>query len=408
MWRYHPIRKTYETLSTGTTNPWGHDWDAQGELFFSNTVAGHFYYNVVGGHFSRNGTLDPNPRVYQMQEHHADHFHFDTGKGWQNSRDGAANDLGGGHAHSGAMIYLGNNWPEEYRGQFFTINLHGRRVNTETMERHGGGFVAKHSPDFLTSDDPWFRTLDLSYGPDGGVYIIDWSDTGECHERNGVHRTSGRIYKITYGTPAPLTPFDLRKLPAETLIALHRSPNEWFVRQARLILSERSAVARAPADVLRSFVGAMTRDQDRAVRLRVMLTLFSMDALDDEFFLAKTLQSDEAMRAWGVRRLTDKFPLDGPLGPVAQEPASAAKLTHAAGLIGPLLLKLAATDPSGLVRLTLASSLQRLPVGQRAPIALALVGRQEDQDDHDLPLLVWYGLSPVGDVDPAALVPVAQ
>jgi len=42
---------------------------------------------------------------------------------------------------------------------------------------------------------------ELSYGPDGGVFVLDWSDTGECHEYSGVHRTSGRIYKITYGQP---------------------------------------------------------------------------------------------------------------------------------------------------------------------------------------------------------------
>jgi len=38
--------------------------------------------------------------------------------------------------------------------------------------------------------------MELSYGPDGGVFVLDWSDTGECHEYSGVHRTSGRIYKI--------------------------------------------------------------------------------------------------------------------------------------------------------------------------------------------------------------------
>src|SRR6266849_609884 len=27
MWRYHPQRKVVEALSSGTTNPWGHDWN---------------------------------------------------------------------------------------------------------------------------------------------------------------------------------------------------------------------------------------------------------------------------------------------------------------------------------------------------------------------------------------------
>jgi len=42
IWRYHPGRKVVEVLTHGTTNPWGHDWDANGELFFVNTVMATF------------------------------------------------------------------------------------------------------------------------------------------------------------------------------------------------------------------------------------------------------------------------------------------------------------------------------------------------------------------------------
>lgn len=407
MWRYHPLRKTYETLSTGTTNPWGHDWDAQGELFFSNTVAGHFYYNVVGGHFSRNGTLDPNPRVYQMLEHHADHYHFDTGKGWANSRDGVANDRGGGHAHSGAMIYLGDNWPEEYRGKFFTINLHGRRVNTEVIERHGAGFVAKHAPDFAVSDDPWFRTLDLSYGPDGGVYIIDWSDTGECHERNGVHRTSGRIYKVTFGDPALRPAFDLHKSSDRNLVDLHRSSNQWFVRQSRLVLAERYANGRPPAETVQALKSMAVDSRSSQLGLQAVLTLFGLNVIDETFYEG-ALTADPQNRPWIVRLLTDRFPLDGPLGPIAQEEKTADYVSKEAGRMAAKLVEQSMTCSTGLERLTLASALQRLPVSQRPQLASTLVSRPEYRDDHDLPLLVWYGLIPVADVDPAALVPVAQ
>ena len=31
---YHPKRKTVEVLAHGTVNPWGHDWDEHGELFY--------------------------------------------------------------------------------------------------------------------------------------------------------------------------------------------------------------------------------------------------------------------------------------------------------------------------------------------------------------------------------------
>ncbi|PYM11215.1 MAG: hypothetical protein DME18_14565 [Verrucomicrobia bacterium] len=180
-----------------------------------------------------------------------------------------ANDLGGGHAHIGMMIYQGDNWPAEYRGRLFTLNLHGRRANQEILERRGSGYVGKHAPDFFIAGDPWFRGMELSYGPDGGAFVLDWSDTGECHEYTGVHRTSGRIYKITYdgkgsaaasavatgaspvapratggfsGAPKPAREtraVDLAKLSASELVNLHTHANEWFARQARLELAAR-------------------------------------------------------------------------------------------------------------------------------------------------------------------------
>jgi len=70
-------------------------------------------------------------------------------------------------------------------------------------------------------------------------------------------------------------------------------------------------------------------------------------------------------------------------------------------------VRAAKTDSSGLVRLALASTLQRLPVSQRADLAAPLLARKEDANDHNLPLLIWYGLIPVADADPAALTRLA-
>ncbi len=64
---------------------------------------------------------------------------------------------------------------------------------------------------------------------------------------------------------------------------------------------------------------------------------------------------------------------------------------------------MAQEDPSGLVRLTLASTLQRLPVAQRPTLAAPLLAHKEDASDHNLPLLIWYGLIPVADADPSTL-----
>lgn len=85
--------------------------------------------------------------------------------------------------------------------------MHGRRTNVERLEPHGTSYVGKHEPDVFNASDTFFCGIDIRQGPDGNVFIIDWSDTGECHESTGVHRTSGRVFKVSYGdakAPAPM------------------------------------------------------------------------------------------------------------------------------------------------------------------------------------------------------------
>jgi hypothetical protein len=53
------------------------------------------------------------------------------------------------------------------------------------------------------------------------------------------------------------------------------------------------------------------------------------------------------------------------------------------------------------VRLALASACQRLTVEQRKPIVLALLAHEEDKDDQNLPLMVWYAAEPIVAADPA-------
>jgi len=210
IWRYHPEKKIVEVLTHGTTNPWGHDWDQNGELFFINTVTGHLWHLIHGAHLVDSNTM--NPLIYEKLDTIADHYHYDRSGKWSDSRDGKANSFGGGHAHIGMMIYQADQWPEYYRNKLFTLNMHGRRANVERLERNGSGYVGNHEPDVFLSDDPWFRGIEISTGPDGSGFILDWSDTGECHEHTGVHRTSGRIFRISYGEPKkPEMPFAWRK-----------------------------------------------------------------------------------------------------------------------------------------------------------------------------------------------------
>ncbi len=354
MWRYHPQRKTVEVLNHGTVNPWGSDWDANGELFFINTVIGHLWHSIPGAHFIESFGESPNPLVFERMDMIADHYHYDRSGSWTNSRDGAADELGGGHAHIGMMIYQSDRWPQRYHNKLFTLNMHGLRANVETIKRQGAGYSASHEPDFLICKDPFFRGIEISVGPDGDVYVLDWSDTGECHDHTGVHRTSGRVYKISYDAGSkPTRPFTK---PA-CLAGDGELPQLWRDYRA----------------------GKTTPEQLRSL-------------LNDP---------DEHVRVWAIRLLTDHWPLDTLLGPQPDAAYPDDPETLAA------LKRSAQQDPSGLVHLTLASTLQRLPVRKRALIASELVAKPQFADDRDLPMMVWFGLMPLVDQDPAALASVA-
>src|SRR5690606_17812181 len=141
---------------------------------------------------------------------------------------------GGGHAHCGAMIYLGDNWPSEYRNCLLMHNIHGNRINQDILVRRGSGYVGQHGPDFLLANDKWFRGIALKYGPDGAVYLIDWYDSNACHRTNPEiwDRTNGRVYRVRYGQQPTLSP-NLRAKSDLQLVQLQQHTNDWYVRMAR-------------------------------------------------------------------------------------------------------------------------------------------------------------------------------
>jgi putative membrane-bound dehydrogenase-like protein len=413
IWRYHPQRKVFEMLCHGTTNPWGLDWNEHGEGFFTNTVNGHLWHLIPGAHFDRPHTIDPNPHVYQLMQQCADHYHFDTGKGWTESRDGKADAFGGGHAHCGAMVYLGDNWPDEYRGKLYTLNFHGRRINIDRLEREGSGYVGRHDGDMAFAADPWFRGIDLTYGPDGGVYILDWSDAGECHESTGVHRTSGRIYKITYGEPKRVEPFDLSKISNEELVKLHEHRNEWFARMGRRVLLERFAEGQSMADAISALDRICKTPHDLSVCLRAYQTEVCMTS--EPLLMAQMIPSytfpDEHIWACAVRMSVDRGRLDFVTGcrPPGNEPSEldpfwVGKGNDGFGYLRRFLRQAASgevnrpdVETSELVSLTALSAAMRLPLNQRNAVLEEIVWRWDLAADRQFSLLAWYADLPMID-----------
>ena len=386
VWRYHPTRKTFEVFANGTTNPWGLDFDEYGEMFITNCVIAHLWHVVPGAHFERMYGQDPNPHVYGLMKTCADHLHWNGGP-WTEARGGAKHsDAGGGHAHVGCMVYLGDNWPDEYRNNVFMCNLHGNRINRDILERKGSGYVAHHGKDFLFANDPWFRGIALKYGPDGGVYIADWTDTGECHNYKEVDRTNGRIFKVTYGTPKQWKG-DLAKLNNTELAKLQTHKNEWFVRHARRLLQERSAARRLSDVTVKQLGELLVESKEESHQLRALWTLYATESLTSKRLgeLMNVAKREVAVTVWGFR-------LDG-----EDSALNSSSLYRR-------LLDEAESGENATVLMQIASGLQRLPLTRgglnaRYSVATLLIRRERLAEDRNLSLMIWYAIEPLVTAD---------
>lgn len=399
VWRYHPKQETVETVMHGMTNSWGFDFDQHGEMFVINTVIGHLWHTLPGAHVQRMYGVDLNPHTYQLIEQTADHVHWDNGEKWNTVQKGMSdgtNAAGGGHAHIGLMIYQGDNWPANYRNRLFTLNLHGLRINSNSLERQGAGYVGKRADDLCFMSDVWFRGMDLITGPDGGVYIADWSDTGECHDHDGVHRTSGRIYKLTYGKVKPITSLDLQTKSDAELIDLQSHANAWWPRTARRILTERYAKGKSAADLQslqKQIDKVLSASNIESHRLRLVETCCATGAADEAWLVPHLTAAYEHERVAALRLLADSITPNGNALTLGLKEA---------------LVKMAMQDRSGLVDLYLASVLQRLPFADRWAVANVLATKSKYRDDRMFPSMLWYGIESAATRDSVRAVSLAS
>jgi len=247
VWRFHPQQHKFEVFAWGTSNPWGVDFDDHGQAFITACVIPHLFHLVQGARFQRQSGPHFNPFVFDDIKTIADHRHY-VGEvadhAWWGRNAPVAADAteaaGGGHAHCGAMIYLGDNFPPEYRNSIFMNNVLGNRINRDLPTPKGSGYSGSHAPDFLLANDQWYRGVNMKYGPDGGVFFIDWYDRQACHRSDTEiwDRTNGRLFKVSWGDPPPRA-VHLDALSNLELVELQLHPNDWYVRTARRLLQER-------------------------------------------------------------------------------------------------------------------------------------------------------------------------
>ena len=103
IWRYHPTQKKFEVYARGLSNPWGFDFNDQGQGFATCCVIPHLFHVVQGGVYTKQSRPHVNPHIYDDIKTIRDHAHLS--------------------AHGGARIYLADAFPPEYRNRLFMCNI---------------------------------------------------------------------------------------------------------------------------------------------------------------------------------------------------------------------------------------------------------------------------------------------
>ena len=117
----------------------------------------------------------------------------------------------GSTAIAGIVYISDTSWPAEFQDNIFIGNVMTSRINRDKINFLGSTSKGVEQPDFLSTTDPWFRPVDLQFGPDGALYVADFYNRIIGHYEvpllhPGRDRERGRLWRIRYvGQPSRLS-----------------------------------------------------------------------------------------------------------------------------------------------------------------------------------------------------------
>ncbi|HNR06472.1 MAG TPA: hypothetical protein PKM27_04095 [Saprospiraceae bacterium] len=223
---------------------------------------------------------------------------------------------------SGGTFYGGDAYPESYYGSIFTGEVAGNLVHRDIIAPRSDKpvFSARRGPlekdrEFIASDDPWFRPVNLWLGPDGNLYLIDMylqhietplsipPDLLADMDFSAGDKY-GRIYRIVSDkAPARKMPeFNLRKNSSAELVQNLAHPNQWWRLQSQKLLLERQDQSVVP--LLKNMFATHT---DPRARLHALYMLDGLKQLNADL-VSQALKD----QSWGIRKqaclLAERYP----------------------------------------------------------------------------------------------------
>jgi putative heme-binding domain-containing protein len=221
----------------------------------------------------------------------------------------------GGTGISGAAFNddASGSFPDEWKNVAFLANPITSTINAVRVERHPDGSVSsEHLPDFLTSEDDWFRPVNLEFGPDGCLYVADWYNKIISHnELPTSHpdrdKSHGRIWRICPSDQSQREIPDFYKISTVDLVRHLQSPSLWAKRAAWHQIADRDS---SETKHLVSDLVALLSDQtqDETTRIHSLWSLESIGHYDAKLFSSLLKSPLHDLRRETVRSLAS-FPL---------------------------------------------------------------------------------------------------
>lgn len=219
VFRYEPKTEKFEVfVSYGFANPWGHTFDRWGQNLVADASGGANYFGTA---FS--GQVDYPHKHAKMKQFLV--------KQWRPT--------------SGCELVSSRNFPDEAQGNYLLnncIGFHG--VLQYRMKEEGSGFAADPVQPLLQSSDTNFRPVDLQFGPDGALYLVDWFNPLVGHMQHSVRdpnrdKNHGRIWRIRYKNRPLVKPAKIAGQPIPALLDLLKTFEDRTRFRVRRELRER-------------------------------------------------------------------------------------------------------------------------------------------------------------------------
>ena len=283
--RFDPQSNALKPVFFGWCNPWGHQFDHYGQSFVTDGAGGGGLNWAVPG---------------------AMYFSYANAP-----KELASISPGSYPKFCGLEIIDSTHFPSDWQGSMITCDFRAHRVVRFGVNELGSGYAAQELGDVVRSSEVSFRPIDVKLGPDGALYIADWSNPiinhGEVDFRDPRRdREHGRIWRVTK-KGSPLVPRqDIAKLGDAPLLKLLTSPNRYEREQATMVLHE-SKSPTLDAAIKAYGDGA----NDDATKLAALWLGESRDQPDFELMEKSYATTAGPTRAAAIRLLTDWAPKMG-------------------------------------------------------------------------------------------------